>query len=492
MAIPGSRLSAVNENAVNNEGRYVLYWMIAARRVRFNFALEHAADWARKLGVPLVILEPLRVDYPWACDRFHRFIIDGMADTALQVRNHNLTYYPYVEPEPGAGRGLLKAFSKNASVVVTDDYPAFFLRSMVSSAGMKLERRLEAVDGNGILPMSVADREFATAYAFRRFLQKTLPDYLDDMPLQDPLAEALPVPLPVPDRIVERWPQASSKMLKGKAEDLQALPINHNIDPTPLRGGSTVAEATLHNFLDSKLKTYLDTRNRPEENGSSGLSPYLHFGHLSSHQIFVELMTRSRWTPEDLSARTNGRRSGWWGVDEPAEAFLDQFITWRELGFNFCFHRSDHDDYSALPDWARQTLEYHALDDREFTYSEEEFAAASTHDPLWNAAQRQLLREGRIHNYLRMLWGKKILDWSEHPRQALAIMFELNNRYALDGRDPNSSSGILWTLGRFDRPWGPERPVFGKVRYMSSANTARKMPVGKYLEEFGPDSGGQR
>ena len=492
MQIPGSRLWAVNDQTINDQGRYVLYWMIAARRIQFNFALEHAADWARKLGVPLVILEPLRVDYPWACDRFHRFIIDGMAETASRVRDQNLTYYPYVEPEPGAGRGLLEALSEEASVVVTDNYPAFFLRSMVAAAGRKLRRRLEAIDGNGLLPMAVADREFATAYAFRRFLQHTLPEHLNDIPLQDPLAGSLPDPPPLPKNVLERWPQASSSMLGGHGGELQGLPIDHGVASTALRGGSEVAESKLRDFLDGKLEDYPEKRNRPEEDGSSGLSPYLHFGHLSPHQIFVELMARSRWTQEDLSPKANGRRKGWWGVDEPAEAFLDQFITWRELGFNLCFHRSDHDDYSALPDWARHTLDQHALDKREFTYSEDEVAASLTHDPLWNAAQCQLVREGRIHNYLRMLWGKKILEWSEDPRQALAIMFELNNRFALDGRDPNSSSGILWTLGRFDRPWGPERAIFGKVRYMSSANTARKMPVRKYIEEFGPDSGGRR
>jgi deoxyribodipyrimidine photo-lyase len=168
-----------------------------------------------------------------------------------------------------------------------------------------------------------------------------------------------------------------------------------------------------------------------------------------------------------------------------AEAFLDQIVTWRELGFNLCWQRTDYDRYASLPEWARRTLAAHAADTREHVYGLEPFEAAATHDPLWNAAQRQLVREGRIHTYLRMLWGKKILQWTPSPEAALAVMVELNNKYAVDGRDPNSYAGIFWVLGRYDRAWGPERPVFGTVRYMSSVNTARKVRVKDYLRVWG-------
>jgi deoxyribodipyrimidine photo-lyase len=188
--------------------------------------------------------------------------------------------------------------------------------------------------------------------------------------------------------------------------------------------------------------------------------------------------------PDHVVPPANGRRAGWWAVSPAAEGFLDQLITWRELGFHFCHHRDDHDRYESLPDWVQRTLAKHAGDPREYLYSLDEFDGAGTHDPLWNAAQNQLRREGRIHNYLRMLWGKKILEWTREPREALEFMIELNNRYALDGRDPNSVTGIFWVLGRHDRPWGPERPVFGTVRYMSSANTARKVSVRRYLEQY--------
>jgi deoxyribodipyrimidine photo-lyase len=171
-----------------------------------------------------------------------------------------------------------------------------------------------------------------------------------------------------------------------------------------------------------------------------------------------------------------------------AEARLDELVTWRELGFNMAARRDDYDRYESLPDWARKTLEKHQRDRRPTVYSLEDFEAAATHDPLWNAAQRQLVREGRIHNYLRMLWGKKILEWSASPRDALETMIELNNRFALDGRDPNSYSGIFWCLGRYDRAWGPERPIFGTVRYMSSENTARKLHVTQYLRRYAAEA----
>ena len=171
-------------------------------------------------------------------------------------------------------------------------------------------------------------------------------------------------------------------------------------------------------------------------------------------------------------------------MSESAESFLDELVTWRELGFNMAWQYSDYDRYDSLPDWAIRTLEDHSADPRPYVYELQEFEEAKTHDELWNAAQRQLLVEGRIHNYLRMLWGKKILQWTQSPQEALDVMVELNNKYALDGRDPNSYSGIFWVLGRYDRAWGPERPVFGKIRYMTSKNTARKYPVKKYIQKF--------
>lgn len=222
------------------------------------------------------------------------------------------------------------------------------------------------------------------------------------------------------------------------------------------------------------------------------MSPYLHFGHISAHQVFEELTRLAEWTPAGVAEKANGSSAGWWGASVEVESFLDQLITWRELGYNMCWQRDDYDRYESLPNWSQKTLAEHATDKRPYVYSFEQLEAAETHDPLWNAAQRQLVREGGIHNYLRMLWGKKILEWSASPREALDVMIELNNKYALDGRNPNSYSGIFWVLGRYDRAWGPERPIFGKIRYMTSENTARKVRVKNYITSYAADSGQKR
>jgi deoxyribodipyrimidine photo-lyase len=461
--------------------------MIAHRRVGWTFALDRALEWVRELGRPLVILEALRADYPWAADRLHRFVLDGMADTAKRLAGTAVTYYPYVEPARGAGKGLLRALARHAAVCVTDDFPAFMLPRMVAAAARQVPVRFEAVDGNGLLPLRAADEAFPTAYGFRRFLQRSLPRHLAGRPSATPLARRrLPALRGLPKDVTARWPPAGPERLGGGAKALADLPIDHSVAAVDTRGGTTAARATLGRFLKDRLARYDEGRNQPEEEATSGLSPYLHFGHLSAHEVLDGIARAEDWSPGDLASSATGRRSGWWGMGKAAEAFLDQLVTWRELGFNMCAHREDHDRYDSLPDWALRTLARHAKDRRPALYSARQLESAETHDPLWNAGQVQLAREGRLHNYIRMLWGKKILEWSTSPPDALAVMIDLNNKYALDGRDPNSYSGIFWVLGRYDRPWGPERPVFGTVRYMSSENTARKLRVQRYVERYAP------
>ncbi len=471
---------------MNPQGEFVLYWMIAFRRARFNFSLERAAGWAHKLGKPLLVLEALRCDYPWAGERLHSFILQGMSENRERFRDTPALYYPYVEPEKGAGKGLLQALASSAAIVVTDEFPAFFLPHMTRAAAKDLPVKLEAVDSNGLLPLAAADKIFSTAHAFRRFLQKEIRRHLDCFPKQDPLEGlSLPVLPEVPAEVVNRWPGASEDILKATPQALAALPIDHGVRAVETRGGSSEAEERLDLFLSRNVHRYHEERNHPDEGVSSGLSPYLHFGHISVHEIFQKLRDAEDWTPEDLDVVSSGQRAGWWGMSEGAEAFLDQLVTWRELGFNMCFRNPGHDRFESLPDWARQELLKHAGDERPVLYSLETLESAETADPVWNAAQRELLREGTIQNYLRMLWGKKILEWTASPREALDVMIELNNKYALDGRDPNSYTGIFWVLGRYDRPFGPSRRVFGTIRYMSSTSTMRKLKMEEYLHRFG-------
>lgn len=483
--VPAVRLRACNSAAVNLSGRYVLYWMIANRRLNYNFALDRALERCRALRKPLVILEGLRCDYQWASDRFHGFVVAGMADNVARAKQPGVVYYPYVEPCSAAGKGLLEALAEQACLVVTDDFPCFFLPRMVAAAAKRLRVPVEAVDSNGLLPMQTAEQAFSTAHAFRRFLQKALPEHLANFPSAEPWKQSrLPRAAELPPEIRQRWPSASEAFLGCEERAFAKLPIDHDVRPNPKRGGHTAARKELLEFLNHRLAHYAKRHNEPEARVTSELSPYLHFGHISAHEIFAELARREEWKPERLSLRTTGKREGWWNVSPAAESFLDELITWRELGYNFCAHRSDYSDYKSLPAWARKTLQVHRRDERGWTYSLGQLEDARTHDSLWNAAQIQLVREGTIHNYLRMLWGKKILEWTRTPEEAAKFMIHLNDKYAVDGRDPNSYSGIFWTLGRYDRPWGPERPIFGTVRYMSSKNAARKLSLDAYLERY--------
>jgi len=468
------------------EGHFVLYWMVASRRVEWNFSLERAVEWAKELGKPLLMLEGLRCDYPWASDRLHSFVLQGMRDKQERLARSAACYYPYVETQKNEGRGLLRTLASDAAIVVTDYFPAFFLPRMVKGVAGKLPVRLETVDSNGLLPLGEADRVFSSAFSFRRFLRKRLPWEFDRFPQRDPLAALSgPVMPEPPARITSRWPVASDEVLMAGPETLKGLAIDHTVGPVQTRGGSEAAKERLLSFLRYQLAQYHLDRNHPDRDAASGLSPYLHFGHISAHEIFHAVGEAEEWSPALLSGTASGQRAGWWGMSEGAESFLDQLITWRELGFNMCSKRDDHDRFESLPSWAAKELLDHQGDRRPYLYSLNEFEAAKTHDQLWNAAQRELLEEGRIHNYLRMLWGKKILEWTSCPGEALEIMIELNNKYAIDGRDPNSYTGIFWILGRYDRPFGPARPIFGKVRYMSSKSTVRKLELEDYLNRYG-------
>ncbi len=484
-----SRVVALNAAPVRADGACVLYWMVAHRRLGWNHALDRAVQHATRLSRPLVILEALRAGYPWASERHHAFALDGMSEHARALESGAVLYHPYVELEPGEGRGLFEAWAAVAAVVVTDLYPAFFIPRMQRVAAARVGIRVEAVDSNGLLPLTETSAPFSAAYPFRRFLQRNLGAHLVEMPHPDPLSAAdLADAGDLGREIRERWPAASAELLAASDAVLAGLPIDHTVGRAPTRGGTAAARARLDAFVEDGLERYGQERNDPDSDASSRISPWLHWGHISVHEVFHRVAEHQGWSPARLATVADGGRHGWWGMSPSAESFLDELVTWRELGFVYCHHVPNHDRWDTLPAWARDTLERHAPDPRPWTYIPEELDAAATHDPVWNAAQTQLRSEGVVHNYLRMLWGKKILEWCEHPRAALEVMIELNNRYALDGRDPNSYTGIMWILGRFDRGW-PERPVYGKVRSMSSEATRRKVRLDAYLSRWGSGHG---
>jgi len=489
--ISDARVRPANDAGVRDGGDYILYWMTSYRRSNWNHSLDRAVEWAASLEKPLLVFEALRCGYPWVSERLHRFVLEGMLDNQRAFSKNRVAYYPYVEPHNGAGKGLLAELSSKACVVVADDYPAFFLPRMIAAAAGKLEVLMEQVDSNGLLSLAEQSKVYSAAYHFRHHVHRSLLDDPFDMPRQRPFSgRRLPALDALPASAKERWQPAKLGSRKDLDAILHSVSIDSDVSSTSKRGGSIAGKSALRHFVESALEDYAELRNHPEARATSGLSPYLHFGQVSTFEIVSAVLENRGWSPERMDAGAKGKREGFWGLDANAESFLDELVTWRELGFNAARHETGFDTYDSLPDWARTTLDAHRVDEREYVYSLQQFESAETHDPIWNAAQHQLLREGIIHGYMRMLWGKKILEWSESPEAAFEIMVELNNKYALDGRDPSSYSGILWVMGKYDRPWAPERNVFGRVRFMSSANTARKFDLQGYLDQYNNQSDG--
>lgn len=477
MSYNQSRLRRANDRPIERGGEYVLYWMQAFRRLSHNHALDYACKCARELGKPLVVVEGLRHDYPWASERHHRFVLEGMRDNAAEAARLGIAYWPFAGTPEEPGRGLVRGLAARACLVVTDDWPCFVVPAHIEALARKTDRAVFAVDGCGVVPLSLLGAPVAAAAHLRPRLHKAFGDAFrsraraaPEVPEQG--AHALEPPFAPWDGDVDRTVEAA-----GVDRAVKGVP--------GIRGGCGAARERLARFVADGLPRYAEERSKPaapEDGAASGLSPYLHHGHLAIEEVVSAVLTRAYGSAE-ITTGASGKREGFFGTDPNVNAFLDEALTWRDVGHHWLRHRRDDAESlaAALPAWAQATLAKHAGDRREHVYSAEQWEAAATHDPLWNAAQIELAATGTIHNYLRMLWGKKVLEWSRSPEEAYRTLVHLNNKYALDGRDPNSSTGILWCFGLFDRPWAPERPVLGTIRYMSSSNTAKKFKLDGYL-----------
>jgi deoxyribodipyrimidine photo-lyase len=476
-----ARLRRLNDRKTSSSGEYVLYWAQIYRRLDHNHALDYALVCARELRKPLVVYEGLRLDYPWASQRLHRFALEGMAGNARTAAQRGLNYWPFVETPRRRAKGLLSKLAARSAFVVTDDYPCFIVPGQSAALARRVEVPVFAVDGNSLVPLSRLGPAVSAAAHLRPRIHEAFAEAWTNRA----------APRPRVSREAARTVDAPFET--WKADDLdgfvRSLPVDASVPAvatTP--GGTTSARGRLRDFVKRSLPGYAERRSEPsspDAGHASGLSPYLHFGHLSIEEVAdAVLAARGEWTTDDLRLENRGRRQGFFGAGADVEAFLDEALTWRDVGFQW--HWSRREDArsleTALPKWALATLGAHARDTRTSLYSPEEWEAGTTRDPLWNAAQRELVRTGTIHSYLRMLWGKKVIEWSRTPQEAYRTLEHLNNKYALDGRDPNSYTGILWCFGLFDRPWAPERPVLGQVRYMSSENTARKFRLGPYYD----------
>ncbi len=493
-----SRIRNLNDMSINQSGDYILYWMTSARRFHYNAGMDRAVELALELNKPILVVECMSIRHDWANERILAFSVQGMLDNIKIFEENNITYLPWVETHKDSGNKLLAKLSSHACSVLVDDYPTYLPRTIMEKAAKVCKVNTEAADSNGILPMAWAGKEHLTAYSFRKHVQRSMAEALLNLPLENSMKSvstnlkfdknemaSLFAAVEVEFTPLE-WLWRVGEAGKISEDAMAPLNIDHEVKSVKkMRGGRFEALKRMEIFLELNLKRYSTDRNNTENPAVSTLSPWFHFGHISTIEVVVELFKRSKWSYdmtcfEDMG---KGTRSGWWGLSESEESFLDQIITWRELGFNFAYYRRDHKSIDSIPNWAKKSLEDHAGDERK-PYTFEDIENAKTDDEVWNAAQRELLRTGLIHNYMRMVWGKKILEWAPNPNTAADWMIRINDRWALDGRDPNSYTGIFWVLGRHDRAWGPERPVFGKVRYMTTESARRKLKLNNYINRW--------
>lgn len=431
----------------------MVYWMSRDQRAIDNWALIRATEVANQHNLPVVVAFFVtdRLSLAHRQIRQYDFMIRGLAETARALRQQGIGFV-LRHDDPVVGLQTLCRAVEPLMVITDQDYTRGAKRWR-QRAAEALTVPLEAVDAGAIVPPAVvADKQIYGAYILRPKLQKHLAHYLTDYPKI---------------QVKTRWRDEIEGLDDQDPNSvLRQLKLETTAQVTEREPGTAAAMKQLRYFASHKLRTYSDDRNNPVLDGQSGLSPYLHFGQIAAQRVALEV--------ERAAAKHK--------LESQAKDFLDELITWRELAINYCKYNNNYDSFTGLPDWAQKTLNQHADDPREYTYTFDQLEQATTHDELWNAAQREMVATGRMHGYLRMYWGKKILEWTKSPRQATAWAVRLNDTYMLDGRDPNGYAGILWAIGGLhDRPWF-ERSIFGQVRYMSYNGAKSKFDIPAYIK----------
>ena len=451
-----ARVRLLNSAPIREKAHYCLYWTQMDRRAESNFGLSFAAALANERGLPLLVYEGLTCSYPHANDRIHTFMLQAVPETSRRMKRLGAGYCFYLRRKLSDANDILYRLAGDAAAVVTDDYPTFITARHNSSVASRIGVAFYAVDSSCIVPMYCHEKRQYGAYTIRPRIHRMLPEYLKPAP------EA---------KLKHRWklPPISwhTEVTPRNIPELVAsCEIDHRVAPSiAYVGGRGEAERHLEIFLEQNLRRYARDAGQPSLHATSELSPYLHFGHISSLEVA-------------LAAGEHAQRH-----DLIIDEFLEQLIVRRELAFNFARFAGDVESFCDLPEWCKLNMKKHAADRRDSTYSPDQFETASTHDALWNATQKELLLRGTIHGYYRMYWGKKIIEWSPTYEDALHTMIHLHDRWALDGRDPNTYTNILWCFGLHDRPW-PERPVFGTFRWMSLEGMKRKTDVQAYIDEI--------
>ncbi len=449
MTVSPNRIQPLNDRETV-PGDYVLYWMQQSQRVEHNPALDHAISEANRLKQPLLVGFGLMDGYPEANLRHYRFMLEGLREVQAALRNKG-TQMVVRKGDPAR---VAMQLGRRASMIVCDVGYTRHQRLWRQSVGTAANCRVVQVEGDVVVPVSVASAkaEYA-ARTLRPRIHKHLDDYLKLDRGKRPRKPSLEMALAGVD-------------LTDIERVLSRLNIDRSVSPVPqwFKGGTREAKKKMRRFLSRHLAHYDAHSNQPQTDDTSHMSPYLHFGQIS---------------PVYLALQIRKSRHGL-GIDRAA--YLEQLIVRRELAFNFVYYTQDYDRYACLPEWARKTLAEHARDRRKTVYDRQALESAQTHDVYWNAAMLEMKHTGYMHNYMRMYWGKKILQWTQNPEEAFATTLALNNKYFLDGRDPNSYAGVAWIFGKHDRAW-PERRIFGKVRYMAASGLERKCDIRAYVRK---------
>jgi deoxyribodipyrimidine photo-lyase len=446
--IQEERVQHLNDEDIR-DGDYVLYWMQSSQRAEHNHALEYAVQRANELGQRVLVVFGLTDDYPEANLRHYAFILEGLRDVGDALKKRGIGFVV----RRGSPDEVALEAGEDASLIVTDRGYMRPQRKWREKVAREAGCFLMQVETDVVVPVELASgkREHAA-----RTLRPKIAEYLEDF-----LIELKPTKL-------------ENESLDMRADGIDLSDIQRVLDEMDLdrsvgplshlyRGGTSEAKEMFRRFLKSSFGDYVEHRNQPQTDDVSHMSKYLHYGHISP--IWLALEARK------ASAKNKN-----------VESFVEELVVRRELSMNFVFYTPDYDSYSNLPDWAKKTLEEHKEDEREYVYTQKQLENAETHDEYWNAAMREMVYTGYMHNYMRMYWGKKILEWSNTPEHAYRTTLYLNNKYFLDGRDPNSFANVAWVFGQHDRGW-TERQVYGKVRYMSAGGLERKAKPEQYVRK---------
>lgn len=429
-------------------GKYVLYWMQQAQRAEFNPALETAIAQANALHLPVLTGFALTA-FPEANRRHYQFMLEGLRETRLRLAARGIGFCL----RSGPPEDVIPELAKSAALLVGDVGYLRGQRKWREDVARRVTGPILFVETDAIVPVAeVSDHAEFAARTLRPKIHRQLAKFLKS---SKPLAVARPSL-----DLVKR-----SLSLDDPGALCRALGVDETIAPSAhLAGGLSAANSLLRRFIGHRLEDYAEESNDPVLDGCSHMSPYLHFGQVSALDIALRV------------GKSNAPRAA-------SDAYLEQLIVRRELSLNACWFHPGYDRYDVLPAWAQKTLDQHRKDPREFLYARAQWEAGATHDPCWNAAQAEMVRSGQMHNYMRMYWGKKILEWSRSPEEAFETALFLNNKYEVDGRDPNGFVGVAWCFGLHDRPW-TERPVFGTIRYMNANGLRRKFDIQAYIDRW--------